>query len=126
MGKVPISSPGVDDRSPLYPTCITADIGIDETTAVVRFALAQAKLSTYGSKAVFFYIAKMPALQRILTQEAYIYLTLSFKSNPFKMSLTTLTRYWLPGQTLESLSKLGAGVLVLVTSLVSFHPQAYI
>jgi hypothetical protein len=33
--------------------------------------------------------------------------------------MTTLTRYWPLDHTLESLSKPGAGVLVLVTSLVS-------
>jgi hypothetical protein len=37
------------------------------------------------------------------------------------MSLTTLTRHWPLDHTLQSLSKLDAGVLVLVTSLVSFH-----
>jgi hypothetical protein len=45
------------------------------------------------------------------------------------MSLTTLTRYWPFAHTLlESLSKPGAGTLVLVTSLVSFHwhVQVYI
>jgi hypothetical protein len=43
------------------------------------------------------------------------------------MSLTVLTRYWPLDHTLpESLSKLDAGALVLVTSLVSFYPQVYI
>ena len=37
------------------------------------------------------------------------------------MTLTTLTRHWPLDHALESLSKPVAGVLVLVTSLVSFH-----
>ena len=37
------------------------------------------------------------------------------------MSLTTLTRYLPFDHTLESLSKLDAGVLVLAASLVSLH-----
>ena len=39
------------------------------------------------------------------------------------MSLTTLTRHWPPHHTLGSLSKLDAGVLVLITSLVRSHAQ---
>ena len=42
------------------------------------------------------------------------------------MSLTTFTRYLPPGRTLESLSKPGAGILVLLTSLVSFHARLYV
>ena len=43
------------------------------------------------------------------------------------MYLATLTRYWPPGHTLESLSEssLGAGALVFVTSLVSFYTLVY-
>jgi hypothetical protein len=37
-----------------------------------------------------------------------------------------LTRYWPLDHSPESLSKLGAGVLVLVTSLVSFNAQVFI
>ena len=62
--------------------------------------------------------------QRILTQESYI--SLSFKLIPSEMSLTTFTRYCPLDHTLEGLSNLGAGVLVLVTSLVSFHAHVYI
>lgn len=42
------------------------------------------------------------------------------------MSLPTSTRHWPLDHTLESLSKLDAGVLVLATSLVSFYAQVYI
>lgn len=42
------------------------------------------------------------------------------------MSLTTLTRYWPLDHTLGSLSKLDVGVLVLVTSLVSFYPSPHV
>ena len=44
--------------------------------------------------------------------------------SPFKMSLSTLAHYWPLGHTPKSLSELDAGVLVLFTSLVSFHASA--
>jgi hypothetical protein len=65
---------------------------------------------------------------RELTGSIYtVYFGLSFKLNLSKsrMSLTTLTRYW-PDHTLESLSKLDVGALVLVTGLVSFYSQVHI
>ena len=67
-----------------------------------------------------------PRRQRILTQQVYIYSALYFKLNLSEMSLTKFTRYWPLDHTLESLSKPSAGVLVLVTSLVSFHWHAQV
>jgi hypothetical protein len=46
--------------------------------------------------------------------------------SPFKMSLSTLTHYWPLGRTTKTLSELDAGVLVLFTSLVSFHASAQV
>jgi hypothetical protein len=63
-----------------------------------------------------------------LTGSIYIlWATVSFKLNLSKMSLATLTRYWpLDHTPPESLSKLDAGALVLVTGLVSFYPQVHL
>ena len=46
--------------------------------------------------------------------------------SPFEMSLSTLTHYWPLGRTTKTLSELDAGVLVLFTSLVSFHASAQV
>ena len=46
--------------------------------------------------------------------------------SPFEMSLSTLAHYWPLGHTPKTLSEPDAGVLVLFTSLVSFHASAQV
>ena len=71
--------------------------------------------------------ARVPLSRRLIAVVARSVYIPGFPSteNPPIMSLTTLTQYWPVGHTLKSTSKLDAGVLVLATSLVSFHAHVY-